>query len=42
MEIGCAGHDMVSHIKAARPQGYKTFFMLNTTEHEIIPTAHKN
>ena len=24
-----------------RPQGYKTFFMLNSTEHEIS-TAHKN
>ena len=25
---------------AAWPQGYKTFFMLNSTEHEICP-AHK-
>ena len=24
-----------------RPQGYKTFFMLNSTENEIL-TAHKN
>ena len=24
-----------------RPQGYKTFFMLNSTEHQIS-TAHKN
>ena len=24
-----------------RPQGYKTFFMLNSTEHKIS-TAHKN
>ena len=24
----------------AWPQGYKTFFMLNSTEHEIYP-AHK-
>ena len=26
---------------SARPQGYKTFFMLNSTEHEIS-TARKN
>ena len=25
----------------SRPRGYKTFFMLNSTEHEIS-TAHKN
>ena len=25
----------------ARPRGYKTFFMLNSTEHKIL-TAHKN
>ena len=25
----------------AWPRGHKTFFMLNSTEHEI-PTAHKN
>ena len=30
---------MVNHQN--RPQGYKTFFMLNLTEHEIS-TAHKN
>ena len=24
-----------------RPRGYKTFFMLNSTEHEIL-TAYKN
>ena len=28
-------------LKDSRPQGYKTFFMLNSTEHEIS-TAHKN
>ena len=26
--------------KQIRPQGYKTFFMLNTAEHEIY-SAHK-
>ena len=26
--------------QANRPQGYKTFFMLNSVEHEIFP-AHK-
>ena len=26
--------------KLAWPRGYKTFFMLNSTEHEIFP-AHK-
>ena len=32
-----------SHIKTVlyRPQGFKTFFMLNSTEHKIS-TAHKN
>ena len=30
-----------SRVRFTRPQGYKTFFMLNSTEHEIS-TAHKN
>ena len=34
--------DFVSSVWAAgdrtRSQGYKTFFMLNSTEHEIFPT----
>ena len=33
---------MVSpEIRDSKPQGYKSFFMLNSTEHEIS-TAHKN
>ena len=35
-------HNVLSHMERCkfRPQGYKTFFMLNSTEHEIS-TAHK-
>ena len=29
------------HFIKSKPQGYKSFFMLNSTEHEIS-TAHKN
>ena len=29
-----------AYIIATRPRGYKTFFMLNSTEHGIFP-AHK-
>ena len=28
------------HMLETRPRGYKTFFMLNSTEHEFFP-AHK-
>ena len=28
------------HLGESRPRGYKTFFMLNSVEHEIFP-AHK-
>ena len=31
----------VSPESAFRPRGYKTFFMLNSIEHEIFP-AHKS
>ena len=33
--------DQQASKEATRPRGYKTFFMLNSTEHEIS-TAHKN
>ena len=29
------------HQKLSRPQGYKTFFVFNSVEHEIL-TAHKS
>ena len=32
---------MVPHKVYTRPRGYKTFFMLNSTEHEIS-LGHKN
>ena len=32
--------DQAQHFVVAWPQGYKTFFRLNSTEHEIS-TAHK-
>ena len=31
----------VTTLSSAWPQGYKTFFMLHSTEHEIS-TAHEN
>ena len=38
-------NDRTHHMKCtkceSRPRGYNTFFMLNSTEHEIS-TAHKN
>ena len=37
--LSCAEHDHFYNLEA-RPRGYKTFFMLNSTEHEIS-TAHK-
>ena len=30
----------IHQVQFIRPQGYKTFLMLNSTEHEIYP-AHK-
>ena len=35
------GCSMRGHVLTIRPQGYKTFSMLNSTAHEIL-TAHKN
>ena len=32
---------LISDVPMIRPQGYKTFFMLNSTVHDIL-TAHKN
>ena len=32
--------DLVYSVYSARPRCYKTFFMLNSTEHEIFP-PHK-
>ena len=32
---------LISEFSYNRPRGYKTFFMLNSTEHEIS-TAYKN
>ena len=44
---GIYSHKVLASLGAAqfalevnRPQGYKAFFMLNSTEHEIFP-AHK-
>ena len=34
-------HGVRAYFLESRPRGYKTFFMLNSTEHEIS-TAHKN
>ena len=34
-------HPMSANILTTGPGGYKTFFMLNSTEHEIS-TAHKS
>ena len=35
------GDFMHDHRETIRPRGYKTFFVLDSTEHEIS-TAHKN
>ena len=34
------GQKLVDPVEEIRPQGYKTFFMLNSAEHEIYP-SHK-
>ena len=33
-------HKKPNNVLVSRPPGYKTFFMLNSAEHEIYP-AHK-
>ena len=37
----CIDGKFVLYENSTRPQGFKTFFMLNSTEHEIS-TAYKN
>ena len=38
--IYCGSLGLLSPIRIVRPRGYKTFFMLNSTEYENFP-AHK-
>ena len=39
--ISSSSYSLIARMDLSWPRGYKTFFMLNPTEHEIS-TAHKN